>query len=1068
MTRPSRMRRGILVSTLSLLLVSGPVPLSGERAVAAATRETAAPVTRTTSRIMRDQAIRASVRTRPFLRPEFDGPDRSQLPQNPAAVDTPSLPGRGPSTPVSPSAPQTLGISFDGATGPTETGAFPPDTMGVVGRTQFVVFLNGRIRSFNKTTGVADGVLNADPDVFFSPVLTPPGANEITFTSDPNVRYDRLSGRWFLTIIDVTVNSTTFAVTKPNRILIAVSSASVLSGSTVWTLYQFQGDATNFTDYPSLGIDANALYIGTDMFTVPGSFVNTNAYVIPKAPLLAGTSATVWVFPNLLDAGTFAGPFAPRGVDNPDPSNTGPSAIGYFIGADGGSFGTLTMRRVTNPGSISVAPTISANVSITVNATASPLKVPHLGNTGGNNGRLDALDERLFAAVMRNGRLWTAHNIGVNSSGTTANPRTRNGSRWYELQNLASTPTVVQSGTLYDNTASNPRYYWIPSISVTGQGHAALGCSIAGTNEFINAFTTGRLAGDTLGTLRDGPGGASLAGYTASSTAYNPPGDPGGTNGRRWGDYSFTSVDPDDDMTLWTIQEYCNGTNTYGVRAVKLIAPPPATPSSASPGSVVQNVGSSTVVITGTTAIEPGSGFFDPGPDSGGPGFLNHITATVTGGVTVNGVSYSNPTSVTLDVNTVGASLGAQDVRICNPDGQCRTGTGVLTVTSGAATPTASPTFTPTNTFTPSFTATATATRTFTPSFTTTPTPTSTFTPSATPTATATNTFTPTPTATPTPTNTFTPSSTATSTPTATFTPSVTSTPTGTFTPSFTATSTPTVTFTPSSTATPTPTNTFTPPQTSTATPTGTFTPSATPTPTPTSTFTPSPTATPTPTGTSTPTLTGTATLTPSWTSTPTLTATFTPSSTSTPTATANPTASATSTPSPTATPTPTQSATPTMTSTPTPGATGTPTLTATPTSTPTRTATPGFAGYAYFAVSPCRLADTRGAAGPYGGPALAANADRTFVAGGHCGIPADAVAVAFNFTITQPADAGDLRVFPAGAGLPLVSTLNWRFGQTRANNAVVGLGAAGDVTVHPDQASGTVDLVIDVNGYFR
>jgi hypothetical protein len=38
---------------------------------------------------------------------------------------------------------------------------------------------------FNKTTGVADGVLNADPDVFFTSVMTPPvGTN---FTSDPRI-----------------------------------------------------------------------------------------------------------------------------------------------------------------------------------------------------------------------------------------------------------------------------------------------------------------------------------------------------------------------------------------------------------------------------------------------------------------------------------------------------------------------------------------------------------------------------------------------------------------------------------------------------------------------------------------------------------------------------------------------------------------------------------------------------------------------------------------------------------------------------------------------------------------
>ena len=48
------------------------------------------------------------------------------------------------------------------------------------------------------STGVADGQINADPDVFFASVIT-----SGSFTSDPRIRYDRLSGRWILTIIDV-------------------------------------------------------------------------------------------------------------------------------------------------------------------------------------------------------------------------------------------------------------------------------------------------------------------------------------------------------------------------------------------------------------------------------------------------------------------------------------------------------------------------------------------------------------------------------------------------------------------------------------------------------------------------------------------------------------------------------------------------------------------------------------------------------------------------------------------------------------------------------------------------
>ncbi len=125
-------------------------------------------------------------------------------------------------------------------------------------------------------------------------------------------------------------------------------------------------------------------------------------------------------------------------------------------------------------------------------------------------------------------------------------------------------------------------------------------------------------------------------------------------------------------------------------------------------------------------------------------------------------------------------------------------------------------------------------------------------------------------------------------------------------------------------------------------------------------------------------------------------------------------------------------------------------------------------AGAQFFTVTPCRVADTRNANGPYGGPALAANANRSFVIAGQCGIPPGAAAVAFNFTVTQPTGLGDLRTVPGGGTLPLVSTMNWRPGQTRANNAIIRLGPSGDIVVHVDQASGAVQFIIDVNGYFQ
>jgi hypothetical protein len=656
--------------------------------------------------------------------PEHEIKGREDLPQNPDAKPVASIPfsnvGAGPikenavivaaGLPV-PSAPQAIGLSFDAVTGPTENGAFPPDTMAAAGPSQIFLFVNGRLRTFNKMTGVADGVINANPNVFFSSVMTPVSPPVVlNFTSDPQIRYDRLSGRWFVAIIDVPCLNSGCTSFAPNRWMVAVSdpaSMIAITGTTVWTFFFFQTDAVNFCDYPSLGADSQALYFGCDMFSPAAtSYAGTNGYVVRKSSVLGGGPVVVTSFTNLATA-TGPGPLAPRGVDNYDPT----ANEGYFIGADNVSLGTLMLRRVSDPGG---TPAISANISITVATTSSSIPIQHLGNTGGNNGRIATLDDRLYAAHIRNGRLWTAHNIRVDPTGVAnTGAQSREAVRWYELNGIRSTdnggvPVVVQSGTIFDAAATlvEARAFSIPSIMVSGQGHAALGFTTAGTPFRIDAATNGRLLGDPLGTTQ------AVALYSASSTAYNPPSDPGGAGGRRWGDYSFTSLDPNDDMTMWTIQEYCNGTNTYGCRVAQLLAPPPAKPASVNT-SVATGQPSVNVVITGSST--GGSGFYDPGP-----GFPNRIAATVSGGVVVNSITFTNPAHVTLNVNTTGASPGSKDVTVTNPDLQARTGGGILTVTG-----TGSPT--PTATAAPTTTATATVAPTSTP----TPTPTSTPIPAA-------------------------------------------------------------------------------------------------------------------------------------------------------------------------------------------------------------------------------------------------------------------------------------------------------------------------------------------------
>jgi hypothetical protein len=122
-----------------------------------------------------------------------------------------------------------------------------------------------------------------------------------------------------------------------------------------------------------------------------------------------------------------------------------------------------------------------------------------------------------------------------------------------------------------------------------------------------------------------------------------------------------------------------------------------------------------------------------------------------------------------------------------------------------------------------------------------------------------------------------------------------------------------------------------------------------------------------------------------------------------------------------------------------------------------------------FYSLSPCRVIDTRNPAALRAGPALRAGAERAFSMAGVCGIPTTAKAVSANVTVTGTTAAGNLRFFPVGVGIPLVSTINFAPGQTRANDAIIqiGGGTTGSITVRND-ASGTVHLILDVNGYFQ
>jgi hypothetical protein len=116
-----------------------------------------------------------------------------------------------------------------------------------------------------------------------------------------------------------------------------------------------------------------------------------------------------------------------------------------------------------------------------------------------------------------------------------------------------------------------------------------------------------------------------------------------------------------------------------------------------------------------------------------------------------------------------------------------------------------------------------------------------------------------------------------------------------------------------------------------------------------------------------------------------------------------------------------------------------------------------------FFTLVPCRLLDTRSTA-PY-----AAGSTHTVPAtGGSCGVPPTAKALAVNVTATGSTGNGHLRLQAADLPLPIASTINFLAGQTRANNAVVRLDSSASFLVYVGMASGSVQVVVDVVGYFE
>jgi hypothetical protein len=450
----------------------------------------------------------------------------------------------------------TLGQNFTGTSYDPNAPVLPPDANGAIGPRHFMEFINGTVAVYNKTNG--QSIQRKTNVKFWSDaglIISPDSS-----VSDPRVIYDPTVQRWFASQVDFNANGAD-PTASANDFLLAVSATDNPAGS--WHGFQFQSDPDfgNFADFPTLGLDSNAIYLSGDFFHT-NLAIGPGLVSIPKADLLTATPTIAnrtWF--GVMD-------YAVRGqVLQPaiclDGSSVGNILAMEDIGTDTNPHSNIVSFVVQNAVGPGIA-TLTTSTSIPV----SPYVVPYNADLGtpffnplqpDGTTTLAANDARLSAKVYAvGGVLYAVNNTELNN---------RIAVRWYRIN--AANHALLESGTIADTNLD----LFFPSICANANGTVVIACNGSGINTFVSCFAA-------VGHIMNGVTTfGSLILLKSGTVSYHGDdeliaellGDPLSS---RWGDYSATSVDPADPSRFWTIQMYPSDTNVWSTQITELITVP--------------------------------------------------------------------------------------------------------------------------------------------------------------------------------------------------------------------------------------------------------------------------------------------------------------------------------------------------------------------------------------------------------------------------------------------------------------------------------------------------------------
>jgi hypothetical protein len=445
---------------------------------------------------------------------------------------------------------QFLGTSL-GPELPPNTGPIPPDMGGAVGTNQVVQMLNGSFTVYSRAGAVLDRTTDAD---FW---LNAGVSSSIVKTglSDPRIIYDPSSGHWFASEISI---GNPNATANLNEVLVAVSKTSdPTQGFSSVTINSTSG---TFGDFPTLGVTKNSVVIGTNNFSSSSGeegltgATGVSIFSLPKTDLTASTptTANITSFNNL--------PISSQG---------------------------WTPQTATNF-STSCNPAASCNATVLgVISDNTGLKITSSQITGGSGGGAVlgpvVVSSMNLSTQPQDGRQPQAPAIDSGDNRISSGPFQAGNNIYFaqSVLNNQGTDDVIQWGIL-DATSGKVTAQGVialpnedllyPSISANANGDFVLGFNGSGPGTNISAyFDVCSPIGATISCIAPQLDFAGLVGDYVLH-------DENGV--ARWGDYSWTVVDPLDPMDFWLFQEYPLTAERWGTVITEIalvsLAPEPA------------------------------------------------------------------------------------------------------------------------------------------------------------------------------------------------------------------------------------------------------------------------------------------------------------------------------------------------------------------------------------------------------------------------------------------------------------------------------------------------------------